>query len=295
MSYISDINEAISTLIKARDTLSPQLNRATEYVLRHPDQVATQSMRKLASKAGVTAPTMSRVAKTLGFETYEEFRDVYRNGYHHIAGGYGHKALGLQDKCATDSDSDLWQALFHANNANLKTLFRTVRPEKLKAVASSLLAADRTFVVGLLSSYSFTSYLHYIARLAMPNWILVSGRGSMLADEIAMIAENDAVLIISFVPYAYGSVQAARLAKSRGAKVVVFTDDIASPLSGSADDIFVLPNESPQYFESYVATVALIEALVAYLVSNGGQDMVRRIEQIEATRETFAEYWSDGA
>jgi hypothetical protein len=65
----------------------------------------------------------------------------------------------------------------------------------------------------MLSSFSFATYLHYVGRLALPNWHLLSAGGSMLADEAATLNARDAVIAIGFSPYALGTVQVAKLAK----------------------------------------------------------------------------------
>ena len=43
--------------------LSRQLKKCAAYILEHPSEVATLSMRQLAARAGVPASTMNRLAK----------------------------------------------------------------------------------------------------------------------------------------------------------------------------------------------------------------------------------------
>ncbi len=286
---MTELDLAISTLVKARESLGKQLRRATEYVLENPDRVATQSMRTLATDAGVTAPTMSRVAKTAGFGRYEDFRNLYRDGYHQIARDFGKRAQELQDH----HDDELWPSLLRANSQHLQLLFETTRPAQLEAATSEFLVARKVFVAGMQSSYAFATYLHYIGRLAFPNWTLITGRGSTLVDETAILAKGDVIVIISFAPYARDAVRLAELARLRGALVLAITDELTSPLAARSDHLFIVPSESPQYFSSYVATTALIEALVAHLVSQSGEEVVNRIANTEATRDVFSDYWSE--
>jgi DNA-binding MurR/RpiR family transcriptional regulator len=288
---MSDIERVIADLTRSHPNMSPKLKRAAEFVLKNPSLVAMYSMRRVASEAGVTPPTMLRMIKTIGFDGYEDFRDFYRKGYHLIAGNFGDRARKLQLRKDGGREKNLWSDLIHANNAHLQQLIDTVRPAHLKRAAKRLLGANRVYVVGMLSSYSFATYLHYVARLALPNWYLLSGRGNMLADEISTLNAKDAVIVIGFAPYAVDTVRLAKLARQRKASVVAITDDLTSPLAGQADDIFVAPNDSPQFFGSFVGTVALIEALIAYMVNQGGKNLVENIAAVEGTREVFREYW----
>jgi DNA-binding MurR/RpiR family transcriptional regulator len=275
--------------------MSPQLKRAAEFVLKNPSLVAMHSMRRVASEAGVTPPTMLRMVKTIGFDGYENFRDFYRKGYHLIAGDFGDRARKLQLRKDGGETESLWSDLIHANNAHLQQLVDTIRPARFKRAAKRLLRANRVYVAGMLSSYSFATYLHYVARLALPNWHLLSARGNMLADEVATLTARDALIAIGFSPYAADTVRLAKLARQRKASVIAITDGLTSPLAAQADEVFVAPNDSPQFFGSFVATVALIEALVAYVVNQGGRDLVENIATVEGTREVFKEYWSSKA
>ena len=288
---MTNIETIIERLTRAHADMSREVKRATAYVLKNPAKVATHSMRRVSKEAGVTPPTMSRMVKFIGFDSYETFRDVYRNEYHYIAGNFGDRARDLQSRTNGDLEESLWSDLVEANHAHLSYLTSSVRPVSLKRAAERLLAARRVYVMGMLSSYSLASYLHYIARLALPNWHLLSARGSMLADEVASLSDKDAVIVIGFAPYARDTVCLAELARKRNASVIAITDELTSPLVGCADNAFVAPNDSPQYFGSYVATVVVMEALVAYVVSLGGSCVLLNIAKIEGTREVFNEYW----
>lgn len=288
---VTEIETVITSLTRAHPDMSRQVKRATEFVLKNPSKVATQSMRWVASEANVTPPTMLRMVKAIGFDSYEDFRDVYRDGYPHIIGDFDIRARKLQSRGKGARSESLWSELVDANEAHLFCLRETIRPATFKRAAKSLLAAKRVHVVGMLSSFSLATYLHYIARLALPNWYLLSARGSTLADEISTLGHEDAVIVIGFAPYAVDTVRLAKLARQRNATVVAITDDLVSPLAGYADSVFVAPNDSPQYFGSYVATLVLVEALVAYVVSLGGSDLIENIARVEETRDVFNEYW----
>lgn len=285
-----EIREIIAELSRLRSEMSPQVKRATEFVLRNPALIAMHSMRRVAEEAGVTPPTMLRMVRIVGFEGYEAFRDVYRRGYHLLVSDFGGRARKLQMR--RNQKVTLWSALIEANNLHLQQLIDRVRPEELQSAASRILNSRRVFVVGMLSSFSFATYLHYVGRLALPNWHLLSAGGSMLADEAATLNSRDAVIAIGFSPYALGTVQVAKLAKERKATLIAITDNESSPLARLAGHVFLAPNESPQFFGSFVATIALIEGLLAYIVNQGGEDLVKRIAAVEGTREIFEEYWN---
>src|SRR5690554_1073547 len=77
-AYVTTLDVVNQALAECYADLSPQLKLAASYVLDNPMEIAFQSIRKSASAAGVTPSTLMRLAKRLGFDSYEQFRDIFQ-------------------------------------------------------------------------------------------------------------------------------------------------------------------------------------------------------------------------
>src|SRR3977135_4307932 len=64
-------------IIKAFDHMPAQLQAGARYVLDRPRDVALLSMREQARQAGVQPATMTRLAKRLGMDGYDDVRELY--------------------------------------------------------------------------------------------------------------------------------------------------------------------------------------------------------------------------
>ena len=73
------MQQILKTLFEIVPTLTPKLKDVARVILDNPNLVATSSMRALAGRAGVTPPTMIRLATTLGFDNYDSFRQVFQS------------------------------------------------------------------------------------------------------------------------------------------------------------------------------------------------------------------------
>src|SRR5919201_2363676 len=107
--------------IEARfDGLSNALQRAARWAADHPAEVCFLSMREQARRANVVPPTMTRLAKALGFATFREFQDDFRD---HVAWGsadFASRAKRMQRRGrakARDAHS-----LEHLQAANVESL-----------------------------------------------------------------------------------------------------------------------------------------------------------------------------
>lgn len=278
--------------------LFPQLPRALQvastYMLEHPGDVATLSMRQIAANAGVSLPNFARLAKALGYETYGEMRNVYRKQVQqNDISEYHLRAENLQSSTEDSDARALWDDLRQATFSNLTTIFDSIDPEYFASVARALNESAKVYLVGMQASGSFSAYAHYIGGMASDKFRLVRGDGGVFADPISEIGPDDAMIAISHQPSARVTIELAILARERGAKVIAITDSPASPLGLEADYVLLTPNRSPLFFESYVGSTVLIEALISFFTIGQSGDAVQRIERIEADRHRLSEYWID--
>ena len=275
----------------AYPNLSPQLKRCAVHILEHPSEVATLSMRQVAARAGVPPSTMNRLARALGFDTYNEFRDLYRNSINDVADGWPRRTEPLQ---AIDGEGDLDHAVDAFRQSallNLDILYEQLDRAVLDRAVRALALAHRVLVVGMLKSYSAANYLHCVAATGLRNWHLVDHHNGELSCLLEPLADADAVVGISLEPWAADAITVVRRARGRGARVVGITDRRTSPLAACSDDILLVPNRGPSFFRSYVAVTAVVEMLVGMVVARSGSSATERIDRTENSRRELGAYW----
>ncbi len=271
--------------------LSPQLRQAARFVLDRPEDVALHSMRQLASRAGVHPSTMVRLARAMDFPGYVDFREPFRERLRGGASGYVDRARSLQARGRDNETAVLIGDMLSADLANLQESFAAIGAEQLGESARALAAARRVYVVGLRSCYPVAFFFHYSWRMFEGKTVLLDGRGGTFADGLRTITGEDAVLAISFAPYTREVVEAVAHARDRGACIVAITDSAVSPLARRADVPLIVSTESPTFFHSIVASLAVVQALVALLVARGGEEALAAlgasVDQLESSRA----YW----
>jgi len=274
------------------DDLSNALQKAARWAADHPADVCFLSLREQAKRANVVPPTMSRLAKALGFDSFREFQDDFRD---HIAWGsanFASRARRLQRRARSGSGDGA--TLEHLQASNVEGLVALNAPEELRRAAQSLLRARSVAFLGFRSCHSVALHAQYLHSMLIGGGFLLQDSYGTLTEAIATLA-NDAVLVaIGLAPYSRQTVEATQRAHKQGVRIVAITDSELSPLARAATERLLFESASSSFFHSIVAAHALVERLMAEVAACGGRKVVMRLRAREALlRETNA-YWHAG-
>jgi len=283
----------IDRMARALPDLPRQVHKAATYILENPGAVGTLSMRKLAAEADIPPPTLPRLAKVLEYDTYDEFRDVFRDHLQGQASGYAGQAGQLQKLGKEDDTAVLLSAFRQASLQNIEHLFSTLDIKVVDEVVGRLLSARRVYIVGMQASFIAASYFQYVGGMACDNWVLLENRNGDIVERAKDMNQEDVLIAIAMPPCARESIIMADFARDLGVPVVGVTNSHTTALAARSDTILIVAMQSPQYFESYVATVLLLEVLIGIVVARGGQELVENIDRVERYRRLLGEYWEE--
>ncbi|PIF74038.1 RpiR family transcriptional regulator [Variovorax sp. 54] len=266
-------------LIRQRfNDLSPALQQVARYVLDHPNEVVTGSMRNVGTRAQSTPATLVRFAQHLGFDGWPQLKEAFAADMGLGTETYGVRAKQLVGRAA---DQGLTGEMFEVQRRNLELTHQQSGPALLKACVL-LEKAPTVHAAGFRACFPIAFSFVYVYRLFRTSVHLVDGQGGSLEMQQRAFAKGDALVVASFAPYSREALQVAEAAKAAGCRIVAITDSVTSPLSLLADETLLFTIHSPSFFPSVAAGVAVTEALVELLASRAGKPVIRRIDQAEA-------------
>jgi len=290
---VSDLQSIINRLTADYQSLSPQLRKAARYVLDTPTEIAIKSMRRVAASAGVAPSTMLRLAKASNFPNYEAFRKPFQEAMRERGEGFGDRAKWLQNVAEHSDNGALLSSMAQANITNMEYAFQSNGLEAFINAAKLIRNARQAFVIGAAGAYGISHYFHYVAHMALPNLRMASVNAGSLIDDLVDLGPSDTVIAITMRPYTTATVRATAFAHERGARVIAISNSRSSPLARNAACLLLVPTESPQFFPSYTAAMAVLETLVAFIVAGGDKRTVAKIADMEQFRFGANIYWDD--
>ncbi|MEW5687941.1 MAG: MurR/RpiR family transcriptional regulator [Pseudomonadota bacterium] len=275
----------VRRLAEEAHRLPPQLATAARYVAENPFDAASLPMRALARTTGQPPVTFTRLARSLGLAGWEELRQtLIAEAREDLEAA--REAPFSSRSLPTDWNGTVAGSLF---NADVEAISK-VRADNLDAAAAVLEDARRVFVAGYRSCYAPAMLFQYLYRLFRPDVALMGGGGGLLDLELGGLQKGDAVLLFGFAPYSRDGLLTAQAALSAGCSLVVVVDDPAAPITQGAAQALVYSAESPSYFPSLTACIALVQALAATLylrAGAGGREQLRRSESRLAAHTAY--------
>jgi len=283
----------LGVLAERLDELTPELRKAAAYVLENPNDVGVSSIREIADAADVQPNSFMRMARAVGFEGYDDFREPFREEIRRGASPFPDRARWLQSIAQGGKLGGLYADMAESAIANIEQTFAEADAERLKAAADAIIASNQVYVLGVGINHALARNFSYLAGMAMDRIEAIPRPGSVAVDDLSRAGEGDVLIAMTFKPYRTEVVDAVDVAKSQGVTVIGISDSPASPITAGSEYSFVVQSETPQFFPSTVATVALLETLMAFVIADAKPAVIASIERFHERRHALGIYQDD--
>lgn len=284
-----DAAAVLDALSATLTEMSPQVRVAAAYILDNPGDVAVTSMRQVADAAGVKPNTLVRMARIIGFDGYEQFRQPFKQQVVGPDNGFPDRARFLQSISEGGEHGSLLADMAASALANVESLFAQIDVAELKSAADRIAMAGRTCVLGVGTARPLAENFAYVASMALDTITAIPTIG-LAVDDVARMGPDDVLVAMTFSPYRIEIADAVSLARANGVTVISITDSWGSPIAPDTAHTFIVPNDSPLPFSSNVATVALLETLLAFTLADSAADVAAAIEAFHTTRRDAGIY-----
>ncbi|MGW1881465.1 MurR/RpiR family transcriptional regulator [Streptomyces sp. NPDC001970] len=268
--------------------LSPGQRRIAQYITDHLTEAAFLSITDLAERVGVSQPSVTRFASSLGFSGYPALREALQP--------IALSALAGSPDTGDERRRNELQAAVDAEIGNLESLRRVFADtDQVLALGRELARSVPLTILGLRISASLAEYFAYAARRIHPDVRLVSRGGSVAYDALLQSREAGGSWVLAFAMprHAKETLAAVRSARSTGLRVALITDLTLGPLVDEADVTLNAGTGSRLVFDSYAAPGVLSAAILQAMADADPERTQIRLEKYEQAAEQhdfFIEY-----
>ncbi len=275
------------TLAEKLRHLSPKRQEIIRPVLEDPRSYVLLSVRALADRLGTDPATTVRIVQGLGFPTYKDFQ----RHLHDLSVAF---ATSLDTMKAAERQgagpATFVRAALQRDMQNLHALNNSLNAEKVCALAKRIFVAQKILILGGDAASSLVHHLEYhFTMIGLP--VFSATTAGRVSHVVRTVGRKDLVIGISFRRGLRQTIEGVQTAKRNGAFTVGVTDTFVSPLARLADECFIASVETPSFGASYVAPMALIDAIVSAVANLKPRRIMAMVKQAdEEQRRGFRWY-----
>ena len=259
-------------IIERGKALPKRLSQIAAFALNHPDDIAFGTVASIADQAQVQPSSLIRFSQAMGYQGFSELQEIFRARLRDRVPNYEERIAQLREHAKSASKAHiLFEGFAEAAQKSIADLGSKIEPRTLDRAVARLAAAQMIYIIGLRRSFPISSYMAYaFGKLAIRH-VLVDGLGGLASNDLAFATPKDAVLAVSFTPYASETVTLVTQAARANVPVIAITDSAFSPLARDAEIWLEVAEANFEGFRSLAATLALAMTLTVAVAEKRGR------------------------
>ncbi len=257
-------------------SLTPAECRVADVVLQRPQLVAFGTVAELATEAGSGAATVVRLAGKLGYDGFSDLQSA-------VQAELAHRLRPAAERIRQPLPPDVVGRTMATELDNVQSTLESVDRQSFeRAVIALACPTSRVVVISGDASQGIARQVVGQLDLLREGVELLTGTEVSVVKSLALLERGDTCLVVDLRRYDRWVLEAARRAGERGVTVVALTDSALSPLALMADASFTVVAIGTGPFDSHVATLALLNAVVTAVADRLRSSATGRLDRIEA-------------
>ncbi len=261
-----DFDALQADLVSRTASLSKRLAQVARFFLNHPEEVALQTLARLAGQAQVPPATITRFAKEFGFAGFADLQLVFRERLLGPRLPYAVRiAAPGPDRVDLDQPGQVFGSFVQAAIQSLLRIEEALDRIELDAFVAALAAAEVVHVAAARGAFGLGAYTVYGLANIGKRAHLIDNLGAMRAEQVAAIGASDVLIVMTFDDYTPETVEIAARAAARGLLVLAITDNATSPVARAAAHVLYVNEARLGHFRSQVPAMVVCQAMIVGL------------------------------
>lgn len=254
-----------------------------DFILNEADEALSLTSSDLAKKVGVSAATVVRFARILGYLGYLELQQDLAQDIRQSLSSIERIALAKTKKTSRiDSEESYIQATMLDTVSKLKEMSLKSDSFAFEAAVDKVICARKIYVLGLGSSAALAGFLAFYLKQVQKDVLLVqSGDTAELAEPLLLLDERDLLIVLSFPRYAKRCLEVLEMAQKRKLKLLVITDSLENSLAETADTVLIAESGMLANVDNLILPFVLVSVLAAKVGFRAEMDLQAYHEKLE--------------
>ncbi len=277
---MSESSETIADRLQgAFDSLTRAEKQLADSLLHNYPVSGLSSITRVAENADVSTPTVVRMVQKLGFSGFPGFQAALRDELEAKISDPISKRNTWADKAPQEH---ILNRFTEAVIGNIDQTLTQIDLDMFEECCQSLADPKRSiYVVGGRITRSLAEHFFLHMQVLRSNVTHIQSISNAWPHYLLDVKEGDVVVIFDVRRYENSTLKLAEIARERGAKIVLFTDQWRSPVHELADCSFCGRIVVPSAWDSSVTLMLLLETVIADVQERTWDSTKGRMEALE--------------
>ena len=277
-------------MTRPSDTVADRLQSAFDHLTRAERQLADSILENypvsglgtittVAAGADVSTPTTARMVQKLGYKGFPEFQAALRRELEAKIAGPIAKFDNWAERAP---EGHILNRFADAVSTNIRRTLAQIDTDAFDQSCKLLADTDRAvYVVGGRITRSLADYFFLHMQVIRPNVTHIQSISNAWPHYLLDMNRGDVVVVFDIRRYENSTLKLAEMAREKGTKLLLFTDQWRSPVARYADHSLSSRIAVPSAWDSLVAPMLLLETLIAEVQEMSWDKTRQRMEELE--------------
>jgi DNA-binding MurR/RpiR family transcriptional regulator len=263
---------------------TPAERQIATYLLNHRSSIPFETAASLADKLGVSAVTVGRFCRLLGYRHFRALKENMRNQVGAAPWLVGDQLAEFMKKY--DSEEELRRSL-ELEMASLVEVYRMVDTPAWNAIASRIAKAQTVQIAGFQTERGLAHLLANSLQYIRDGVELIDLTSGHYGEIFARRLKSHCLILIDIRRYSRQSLLIAERAAASSIPLVMITDKHCDWARSVTRHVIAVPSDSGQFWSSSVAMTCAINLLVNSVVARYGSGVEKHLARISELYEHF--------
>jgi DNA-binding MurR/RpiR family transcriptional regulator len=259
-----------------RDNFTPTGRRIAAYLLEHPEDVALFSVQELATELRTGPASIIRTVQKLGYSGLSELKKTLRSTLQRERSPLEQFGMSLDD--AGGEVPPAVAAIAKREARNIADTMRAFDERAFRGAVEALERAHTVYVLGVGVSAHLAGLAAFVLQHVGLRSFALQHTGLKLSEQLIRAGKRDALLAFSFPPYSAQTIEACRLAREQGVRVVAITNSAVAPIAACCGVVLVAKTDSLTPSNSVSAPLVLVHGLAAAIAQRARPRSLKAIK-----------------
>lgn len=268
------------------DRLTKNQKKVADYLKSNLVNAAFMTITELSSRTGISASTITRFVKALGYISYPDFQ----NSVQDIARQEITPVKEFRFWVSEKTDKDVLYDQIEEGKKALDNLYSQETYETMVKACEVINSSRHIYILGSRSTFSMAYFFYHFLKRVKSNVTLIENRNDDISILLQYATKKDVLVVIGYPKYTKFTIQILDFFKDLGCKTISITDAVTSPLAKRSDYVIIAKNRLKIYF---VTTITILNTLLVMISRSNPEAHIRLFEEENTVTKKLDVYSAD--